>query len=343
MKFNLDNEGWFTKEVIEAIVEKKRLFKLARSNNTARNWSIFKSQRKYARKLLLNTKEEFKKNQIEENRDNPRAFWRKLNGIIGNTKNSQKFTTIFNDHGIKIEKTEAAEFMNDYFTEIGETLNENNHEQWIPHTFFPNPPINNFVLNVVNEDIVRKYVNSLDISKPSGILNLNNKLLCDAFKVLTFELTALFNDSIVQEIFPHEWKMGTITPIPKAGNLMNKTNWRPITIINTFGKLLEKIIHFQTSTYLKLNEILSDDQHGFKKGFSTSSAIVEFLIDIYDAKLTGMVTGCVYIDYQKAFDTINHNILFKKMALYGFSQSCKNWFVSYLSNRSQMTKCDGVQ
>ena len=103
---------------------------------------------------------------------------------------------------------------------------------------------------------------------------------------------------------------------------------------------MEKIIHFQTSTFLNLNETLSDDQHGFRKEHSTSSAIMEFLTDGYHSKLSNMVTGCVYVDYQKAFDTINHNILFSKLELYGFSPSCINWFKSYLSNRTQVTKCD---
>ena len=103
-----------------------------------------------------------------------------------------------------------------------------------------------------------------------------------------------------------------------------------------------KIIHYQTSIYLKLNEILSDDQHGFRKEFSTASAVFEFLIDIYDAKLTNQVTGCVFIDYQKAFDTINHNILFKKMARNGFSLSCINWYKSYLGGRVQVTKCENT-
>ena len=109
-----------------------------------------------------------------------------------------------------------------------------------------------FFLNVVDEEIVQKYVTSMDVTKPSGITNLNNRLLCDAFIVLICELTALFNESIIQELFPQDWKQGTITPIPKSGNLMEKTNWRPITILNTFGKLLEKIIHYQTSIYFKI-------------------------------------------------------------------------------------------
>ena len=106
------------------------------------------------------------------------------------------------------------------------------------------------------------------------------------------------------------------------------------------GKLLEKIIHFQTSTYLQLNEILDGDQHGFRSNHSTSSAIIEFLIDIYQAKLSNMALGCIFVDYQKAFDTINHQILFSKLSLYGFSTSCVNWFKSYLGCRSQITKCD---
>ena len=85
-------------------------------------------------------------------------------------------------------------------------------------------------------------------------------------------------------MFPHDWKTGIITPIPKSGNLMIKTNWRLRAILNALCKMSEKIIHFQTSTYLKLNEIPSDDQHGFGEGFSTSSAIFEFLTEIYDAK-----------------------------------------------------------
>ena len=93
----------------------------------------------------------------------------------------------------------------------------------------------------------------MDTAKPICVENINNKLLGDAFKVLIPEVTSLFNDSIIQNSFPIEWKTGVITPIPKPGNLLLKTNWRPITILNSLGKLLEKIIHFQTTTYLKLN------------------------------------------------------------------------------------------
>ena len=109
--------------------------------------------------------------------------------------------------------------------------------------------------DVIDENVVKRYVSNIDKTKPSGLSNLNNRLLCDAFKVLTFELTTLFNDSITQEVFPREWKHGTITAIPKPGNAMLKTNWRPFTSLCTPGKLLEKIAHFQTSTYCDKSEL----------------------------------------------------------------------------------------
>ena len=184
MKCHSTNDGWFTKDVIEAIAEKNRLFKIVKVNNTEENWSLFRIQRKYTRNLMMNTKEEFKKNQIEENRNNPRSFWRKLNGIIGNVKNGKSFMSIFNDDGKKLEKEEAAEFMNNYFITVGKELNETNRTTWKQHSYFQHFTNNNFLLNVMDENTVLKYVRTLDSAKPSGIPNLSNKLMLDAFKVL---------------------------------------------------------------------------------------------------------------------------------------------------------------
>ena len=190
---------------------------------------------------------------------------------------------------------------------------------------------------MVTTEIVQNYIKNINISKPSGIPYINNKILQDALMCVPFEITALFNNSINGNIFPIDWKNGIITPIPKSGNLKNKTNWRPITILNTVGKLLEKIVHYQTSLYLHLNEILNENQHGFWRNYSTATSINEFLIDIYGSIRVKIVTGCVN---KKACDTINHGILFSKLSLYGFSDSCINWFKSYLCGRTHCTKCN---
>ena len=331
---------WLTNEVVEAIQEKNRLFRVSCKSTKLQDWEKYKISRKHARNILLHTKEVFLKNELKENFANPRRFWQRLNNIIGNTRDSKAFTSIHNDLGEKIENQEAAEFMNEYFSNIGEALNENNSSVWHPHHYFFNGLPNKFSLTVVSEAIVQKYVKSLNVSKPSGIPFLNKRVLRDALSCIPFELTGLLNNSLINEHFPTCRKNGVITPIPKPGKLTLKSNWRPITILNTVGKLLEKIVHYQTSLYLQYHEILNDNQHGFRRSYSTSSAIHEFLIDIYECIRKKEVMGCLYIDYQKAFDTINHDILFSKLSLYGFSQNCINWFQSYLTGRTQCTKCN---
>ena len=341
LKITVHRDEWLTNEVIEAILEKDRLHKAACKSNLLSDWEKFKIARKRSRNLLLNTKEEVLKSQVKENYGNPGRFWRKINEILGNGKHSRSFSSIYNDQNVKLDNGDAAEFMNEYYTRIGEHLNANNNSTWHPHQFFSKRPKNEFSLNVITEEMLKKYIKRLDISKPSGIPYVNNKVLRDALISIPFELLVLINNSIVNAIFPTDWKNGIITPIPKTGNLMDKTNWRPITILNSVGKLLEKVVHYQTSLYLTLNEILDDNQHGFRRNFSTSSAIFEFLKDIYESIRSKKVLGCVYVDYQKAFDTINHEILFKKLDLYGFSKSCVNWFKSYLTGRTQCTKSNG--
>ena len=338
IQINSNGNEWLTNEVIEAIHEKNRLYRKACKSSSEQNWDQYKISRKYARNLLLNTKEAVLKTQLNENFSNPKRFWQRLNDIIGNTKQSKTFTSIQNDLGEKIENQDAADYMNEYFSNIGESLNANNSFTWQPHSYFDEGLSNKFSLNVVTESIVQKYIKDIDISKPSGIPYLNNKVLRDALLCIPFELTSIFNNSILDEYFPSQWKNGIITPIPKPGKLTVKSNWRPISILNTVGKILEKVVHYQTSLYLQYNEILNDNQHGFRRNFSTSSAIHEFLIDIYDCIRKKEIMGCVYIDYQKEFDTINHKILFSKLKLYGFSENCVNWFRSYLTGRTQCTK-----
>ena len=188
-----------------------------------------------------------------------------VNNLTGNSGHCKGFSSINNDEGEKLDNQDAADFMNEYFSNIGKTLNENNSSKWTPHRYFEDEPLESFSLTVVSEDIIMKYIKTLCVSKPSGIPHVNNKILRDALSSIPFEITSLMNNSILNDHFPAQWKNGTITPIPKPGKLSNKSNWRPITILNTVGKLLEKIVHYQTSLYLQYREILNDNQHGFRR------------------------------------------------------------------------------
>ena len=122
-------------------------------------------------------------------------------------------------------------------------------------------------------------------------------------------------------------------PIFKKGSKTDMQNYRPISLLPLISKILEKVIHDQTQTYLTKNDILYEYQSGFRKNYSTNYCHA-YLSDLISKGFeTGLYTGMILIDLQKAFDTIDHELLFEKMSYFGFSENVIKWFKCYLSNR----------
>ena len=139
---------------------------------------------------------------------------------------------------------------------------------------------------------------------------MSSRLLKDAFSVLIAKLTYLFNRCIDLGDIPQSWCHSTISLIPKTKSKSNKPkDWRPITQIPLPGKLFEKIIHEQVYTYFNSNNILSSQQYGFRTGMSTSLAIFDVLKLLYSNWNDKLFTGCIFVDYSRAFETIDHEIL----------------------------------
>ena len=160
---------------------------------------------------------------------------------------------------------------------------------------------------------VKRLIKDMCVAKSSAIDELSTKLLKDAFEILFFELTYMYNSCLQQGIFPKSWGTSKVTPIPKTNkNSSNPKDWRPISQIALPGKLLEKIIHAQITFYLDVNNILSDNQYGFRKERSTTLAIFDVLKNLHQNWNENTFSGCIFIDFSRAFDTIDHSILAKK-------------------------------
>ncbi len=150
------------------------------------------------------------------------------------------------------------------------------------------------------------------------------------------------NLSISQSEFPSPWKIGCVTPLHKSGDLISPNNYRPISVIPCLGKLLKRLIHNRTTAYLTRYNLLSLRQSGFRKGYSTGTCLIDFLHHIFTNMDKRCASGKLFLDLQKAFDTVHHGILVDKLCLLGFHDRSVEWFVSYLSNRKQVTKVNGV-
>ena len=132
---------------------------------------------------------------------------------------------------------------------------------------------------------VIKLIKNIDVHKSSGIEYLPSFILKDVFEVIPAQRTHLFNKSMALGIFPDSWAIGTVTPIPKSGNLHLATSWRPISIIPLIGKLMEKLCNSLLMKHLELHDILCEEQYGFRAKRSTSTAIFTYLNKIITRKL----------------------------------------------------------
>ena len=152
----------------------------------------------------------------------------------------------------------------------------------------------------------------------------------------------MYNLCLVKGTFPTNWGISMVSPIPKTNiKSTDPGDWRPISQISLPGKLLEKIVHTQLYNYLQLNNILSEKQFGFRKGLSTSLAIFEVLKELYSNWNKKTYSGCVFIDFSRAFDSINHDILLQKLELYGLVVKPIHFCKEYMGKRTQRTTVNG--
>ena len=120
-------------------------------------------------------------------------------------------------------------------------------------------------------------------------------------------------------------------------------NYYPISILAAFSKILERVVYVQLSNYLESNDLITSSQYGFRRRYSTELAVTFFTGRIRLAMDQGKLTGAVFIDLQKAFDTVEHSILLSKLLFYGVAGNELIWFKSYLSGRFQYIHYDNVK
>ena len=192
-------------------------------------------------------------------------------------------------------------------------------------------------MRVIRNILIKAKLNSLKTNKAIGLDNISARLLKDSADVITTSLTKLYNRSLATSIFPAVWKCGKVTALFKSGDHCNANNYRPITILPTASKILERAVHSQVYSYLLRENILTPKQFGFRPKLSTAIALTYFTDNILDNLDKGSIAGAVFLDLSKAFDTVSHDRLIQKLGTIGFSQPTINWFSSYLSNRFQVT------
>ena len=174
-----------------------------------------------------------------------------------------------------------------------------------------------------------------DINKSPGFDGIRFTVFKSCFGVLYKSLLRVFNLSIVKGIFPDDLKISRVTPVLKGVDEKDLGNYRPLSVLPYFSKILEKIMYNRLYNHFINNNILYSKQFGFRKGHSTDHAQIQLIDQINnDFENNGLVFD-VFIDLSKAFYTVFHQILLKKLIYYGVNGNNIRWFKSYLANRKQ--------
>ena len=270
-------------------------------------------------------------------RGDPKRFWHNISTVLPSKKSKRQNIALHDSYCKKdIEYDKTPSFINSFFTKIGPNLAKSfDTDKWE----FSGEIITDCEITNIYSDFEEVYnlCKEINISKSSAIDTLSSKIIKDAFSVLVLQLVYLFNLSFIKNIFPTKWKIATVVPLYKGGSRLDVSNYRPISLLPLPGKILEKIVHKKISHYLEINDLLCNEQCGFRKERSTVHNIVSLTDSLLNAINNSDTSMAVFIDLKKAFDTINHSILLKKLEFMGIKGNLLLWITNYLHERSQKT------
>ena len=172
---------------------------------------------------------------------------------------------------------------------------------------------------------------------------MSARILKENSDSLSLPISLIFNSVILYGHYPDVLKIACVTALFKAGDKLDPNNYRPISSLPLLNKVFEKLLHKRLTYFFESHEVFVNNQFGFRKKMSTNDAVNKFLNTIYEAMDEKEFLGAVFIDLSKAFDTVPHNLLLKKLEHYGIRGIALTLIESYLSNRKQFVSIDGIK
>lgn len=335
------SKPWITTELAQNIKERHKMYRKF-VGKPITHGDEYRRLRNTVNNRLATAKKEYYKSKLNLVAGNSKKTWSLINEILNVKKKTTTIDEISID-GTKVSNPYAVcNHFNSYFSSVGKELADALPDCPLSPTHYLTDNFPDFELNPTTPLEVNNVIKELKESSPGcdGIPARAIKLLADTISPL---LSKLINLSFREGCFPDELKMAKIIPIYKGGDRMLVSNYRPISILPVISKIIERLVYNRLFSFLTNNNILIDQQFGFRKSFSPQLAILELLKGIQDASNEGFYTVGVFLDLRKAFDTIDHNILLKKLEYYGSRNVSLKWFSSYLSNRQQFTEINGIQ
>ena len=323
-------------EARKLIKEKQHLWKKYTATHDYYDYARYASTRNRLRVLTRSLRRDHELNLATNIATNPKAFWKYVNSRL-KTK-SQVDDLLREDGSRATTDDEKAKTLNEFFSSVFTAEDATTvHE---PTKHFEGAYLNDID---ITEEKIRSKLRKLDPCKSPGPDGLHPRILGEVADQLASPLSILYRKSLDEGILPESWREGHVIPIHKKGSRNQASNYRPVSLTSIVVKVLESVIRDAIVEHMTTNHQFAEEQHGFVPGRSCMTQLITVIEEWSQSLQSNEPVDVIYLDFRKAFDSVPHRRLVKKLDFYGIHGKIKHWIEEYLRGRKQRVALGGAR
>ena len=324
---------WMDGELSKTIEKKRKAWDNFKKKKTEESKTEYKSLEKKTKKMIRNKKNGLERKIAKESKQSPKAFYAYVNSA---KRSRSKIGPLKNEDGeVIVDPGQQASILNNFYSSVF-TRNEDDPPEKVRREGG-----NELTEIVIDEERVKKMIDGLKERSAPGPDKIPNKLLKELKNEVAEPLTILYKKCMEDAKIPDEWRDSHITPIFKKGSRTDPGNYRPVNLTSGSCKGLETMVKEDTEKFLETNGLINKSQHGFRRGRSPQTNLIEFQEQTSKWHDDGKAFDIVYFDFSKAFDKVCHKRLLAKLEAIGITGKLKDFIEDWLGGRRQRVVVEG--
>lgn len=332
------NSPWLTNKLLECVDRKHELYRL--SLEDVKYVKPFKKYRNVLTTCIRDAKSKYFHDKFESCTSDIKKTWNSINGILQSGKRQTSTMEMLVDDVLVSDPIMIATKFNEHYTTIAGKLANNIPLTNVDPAHNVDNITNSFMFQPTDSIEIDRTINSFK-SKQSHLYTIPSFMYKHVSAIISSLVSDLINESFYKGIFPDVLKVARVIPIFKAGQKVILSNYRPISTLDFLSKVYERVIYNRLINFFTKFNIICVEQFGFLRKLSTGDAILRFTDNIYNSLEKGNYLISVLLDFSKAFDTVDHEILLNKLTKLGIRDFSLQWIRSYLFNRKQYVSING--